>query len=112
VLAKYGSAEQKERWLKPLLEGRIRSVICMTEPDVASSDATNLRATAAIEGDEIVLNGRKWWTTGLGHPRAEVALFIGVTDPRAERHRRHSMVLVPLGAKGVTIERMLPVFGD
>ncbi len=112
VLAKYGSEEQKQRWLQPLLEGRIRSVFCMTEPDVASSDATNVRASASIEGDAIVLNGRKWWATGLGHPECRVGIFMGVTDPGAERHRRHGMVLVPMDAPGVRIERMVPVFGD
>ncbi len=112
VLWKYGSDEQKERWLEPLLEGRIRSTFCMTEPDVASSDATNLRATATLDGDEVVIDGLKWWSTGLGHPQCEVAIFLGVTDPLAERHRRHSMVLVPLDAPGVTIRRMLPVFGE
>lgn len=112
VLWKYGSKEQKERWLQPLLEGHIRSVFCMTEPDVASSDATNMQATATLEGDEVVLRGRKWWSTGLGHPKAEVAIFMGVTDPDAGRHSQHSMVLVPLDAPGVRIERMLSVFGE
>ncbi len=112
VLWKYGTAEQKEAWLTPLLEGRIRSVFCMTEPDVASSDATNMQATCTVEGDEIVLNGKKWWTTGLGHPNAKVAIFMGVTDPSADRHHQHSMVLVPLDTKGITIKRMLSVFGD
>lgn len=112
VLSKYGTDEQRERWLLPLLEGSIRSVFCMTEPEVASSDATNMRATCTVEGDEIVINGKKWWTTGLGHPNAKVAIFMGVTDPGASRHNQHSMVLVPLDAKGVTIKRMLSVFGD
>jgi alkylation response protein AidB-like acyl-CoA dehydrogenase len=112
VLWKYGSDEQKQRWLVPLLEGRIRSVFLMTEPDVASSDATNVRATAAIEGDSVVLNGRKWWATGLGHPECRVGIFMGVSDPGADRHRRHSMVLVPMDAAGVRIERMVPVFGE
>ncbi len=112
VLEKYGSEAQKQEWLLPLLAGEIRSVFCMTEPDVASSDATNMQATAAIVGDEVVLNGRKWWTTGLGHPRAKVAIFMGVTDPEADRHHRHSMVLVPLATPGVKIERMLSVFGE
>ncbi len=112
VLWKYGSEEQKERWLRPLLEGRMRSAFCMTEPDVASSDATNLRASARLDGDEVVLDGVKWWVTGLGHPRCEIGIFLGQTDPDAERHRRHSMVLVPLDAPGVTIRRMLPVFGE
>jgi len=112
VLWKYGSPEQKERWLKPLLEGRIRSVFAMTEPDVASSDATNMQATAVPRGDEVVLNGKKWWTTGLGHPDAKVAIFMGLSDPSAGRHNRHSMVLVPLDTPGVNIKRMLPVFGE
>ncbi len=110
VLEKYGSKEQQEQWLKPLLAGEIRSVFCMTEPAVASSDATNMEATATIEGDEIVLNGRKWWSTNLGHPNCKVGVFMGVTDASAPKHKQHSMVLFPLDAKGVTIERMLPVF--
>lgn len=112
VLARYGSEAQKAQWLEPLLAGSIRSVFCMTEPDVASSDATNMQATAVIERDRVVLNGRKWWSTGLGHPNARVAIFMGVTDPAASRHARHSMVLVPLDTPGVRIERMLPVFGE
>jgi alkylation response protein AidB-like acyl-CoA dehydrogenase len=84
----------------------------MTEPDVASSDATNMRATATVEGDEIVLNGRKWWTTGLGHPHCRFVIFMGLSDAQAEPHRRHSMVVCPLDAAGVQIERMLPVFHD
>lgn len=112
VLHQHGSEEQKRRWLAPLLEGEIRSGFAMTEPDVASSDATNVRASARIEGDEVVLDGTKWWTTGLGHPRCRFLIFMGVTDPSAPRHARHSMVLVPLDTPGVTIERMLPVFGE
>jgi alkylation response protein AidB-like acyl-CoA dehydrogenase len=84
----------------------------MTEPDVASSDATNMRATAKLDGDAIVLDGKKWWSSGIGHPRCQVAIFMGVTDEAAPRHQRHSMVLVPLDTPGVTIERMLPVFGE
>lgn len=110
VLEKYGSPEQQEKWLKPLLAGEIRSVFCMTEPAVASADATNMEATATIDGNEIVLNGRKWWSTNLGHPNCKVGIFMGVTDPSAPKHKQHSMVLFPLDAKGVTIERMLPVF--
>jgi alkylation response protein AidB-like acyl-CoA dehydrogenase len=112
VLWKYGSAEQKERWLKPLLAGEIRSTFCMTEPDVASSDATNMQATAIVEGDEVVLNGKKWWSTGLGHPNCKFAIFMGLSDAKAHRHMQHSMVLVPLDTAGVTIQRMLPVFGE
>lgn len=110
VLEKYGSPEQQEKWLKPLLAGEIRSVFCMTEPAVASADATNMEATATIEGDEIVLNGRKWWSTNLGHPNCKVGIFMGVSNPNAPKHQQHSMVLFPLDAQGVTIERMLPVF--
>ena len=112
VLHRYGSAEQKEQWLDPLLRGDIRSGFAMTEPDVASSDATNMRATATVEGDDIVLNGRKWWTTGLGHPHCRFVIFMGLSDANAEPHRRHSMVICPLDAPGVHIERMLPVFHD
>lgn len=110
VLWRYGSEQQKQTWLKPLLEGDIRSVFGMTEPDVASSDATNMQATATVEGDEIVLNGRKWWTSGLGDPHAKVMIFMARTpDASKDRHHQHSMVLVPLDAAGLSIERMLPV---
>lgn len=111
VLHRYGSQEQKEVWLEPLLEGDIRSAFCMTEPDVASSDATNMAATAVIDGDEVVINGRKWWSTGVGHPDCKVIIFMGLTDPNAHRYARHSMVLVPVDTPGVTIERMLPTMG-
>ncbi|TXB62978.1 acyl-CoA dehydrogenase family protein [Phaeodactylibacter luteus] len=111
VLWKYASEEQKDAWLKPLLAGEIRSAFCMTEPYVASSDATNMQATITSDGEEVVLNGRKWWSTGIGHPNCKVLIFMGLSDPEADRHRRHSMVLVPLAAKGVKVERMLPVFG-
>jgi len=111
VLYHYGSEEQKGRWLQPLLAGEIRSAFCMTEPDVASADATNMQATARVEGDEVVLNGRKWWSTGIGHPDCKVAIFMGLTDPEADRHYRHSMVLVPLDTPGVKIERMLHAMG-
>ncbi|MFE8072419.1 acyl-CoA dehydrogenase family protein [Marinobacteraceae bacterium S3BR75-40.1] len=112
VLLHYGSKEQQEQWLKPLLAGEIRSAFCMTEPGVASSDATNMAATAKVEGDEVVLNGRKWWSTGIGHPDCQVLIFMGLTDPDAHRHRQHSMVVVPKDAPGVKVERMLPVFGE
>jgi acyl-CoA dehydrogenase len=111
VLVRYGSAEQKERWLKPLLNGEIRSGFAMTEPAVASSDATNMKATCEVEGDQVVINGQKWWTSGAGDPRCKFFIFMGVTDPKAERHQRHSMVLVPRDTPGVKILRMLPVFG-
>lgn len=111
VLWKYGSQEQKQTWLEPLLAGKIRSAFCMTEPQVASSDATNMEASIREEGEEIVLNGRKWWSTGIGHPNCEVIIFMGLSDPEASKHSRHSMVLVPMDAPGVKVERMLPVFG-
>ncbi|MBW3658779.1 MAG: acyl-CoA dehydrogenase family protein, partial [Actinobacteria bacterium] len=111
LLLHYGNATQQERWLQPLLDGHIRSAFCMTEPDVASSDATNMEATATVDGDEIVLNGRKWWSTGVGHPNCEVLIFMGVTDPEAHRYARHSMVLVPIDTPGVTVERLLPAMG-
>lgn len=111
VLVKYGSKEQKERWLEPLLAGEIRSGFAMTEPAVASSDATNMKATAEVVGDEVVLNGQKWWTSGAGDPRCAFYIFMGVTDAGAGRHERHSMVLCPVDAPGVKVLRMLPVFG-
>ena len=111
VLVRYGSDEQKERWLKPLLAGEIRSGFAMTEPAVASSDATNMKATCTLDGDEVVINGQKWWTSGIGDPRCRFLIFMGVTDPTAERHQRHSMVIVPTDAPGLKILRMLPVFG-
>lgn len=111
VLYHYGSEEQKQQWLMPLLDGKIRSAFCMTEPGVASSDATNMAATATVEGDEVVLNGRKWWSTGIGHPNCKVLIFMGLTDPNAHRHAQHSMVLVPKDTPGVTVERMLPAMG-
>ncbi|HZI09039.1 MAG TPA: acyl-CoA dehydrogenase family protein [Myxococcus sp.] len=113
VLYRYGSGEQKARWLTPLLAGEIRSVFCMTEPAVASSDATNMQATAIVDGDDVVLNGVKWWSSGLGHPKAKVTIFMARTpDTGGDRHHQHSMVLVPLDAPGVKIRRMLPVYGD
>lgn len=112
VLVKYGSEAQKLRWLAPLLAGEIRSAFCMTEPDVASSDATNMQATALIEGDDVVLNGRKWWSSGVGHPHCRLLIFMGLTELSAPKYQRHSMVLVPLATPGVKIERMVPVFGS
>jgi acyl-CoA dehydrogenase len=111
VLLRYGSQQQKDRWLDPLLDGRIRSAFAMTEPDVASSDATNMQLTAVVDGDAVVLDGRKWWTTGLGHPECEVLIVMGLTDPDAHRHARHSMVLVPRDTPGVKVERMLDTMG-
>ena len=113
LLWRYGTEQQKKQWLMPLLEGKIRSIFCMTEPEVASSDATNMQATAVIEGNEIVLNGKKWWASGLGDPNAKIIIFMAHTpDATKDRHHQHSMVLVPIETKGVKIERMLPVFGD
>ena len=111
LLHMFGTPEQKERWLQPLLEGEIRSCFSMTEPDVASSDATNIAATAEVVGDEIVINGRKWWSTGVGNPDCKVLVFMGLSDPDADRHSRHTMVLVPRDAEGVTVERMLTTMG-
>ena len=111
VLLKYGSTEQQEQWLDPLLDGKIRSSFGMTEPDVASSDATTMETTARLIGDEVVIDGRKWWTTGIGHPDCTLIITMAVTDPEADRHHRHSMVLVPRDAPGVKVERMLPTMG-
>ncbi len=111
VLFQYGSDLQKEQWLVPLLAGEIRSGFAMTEPAVASSDATNMKAAAEVDGDDVVLNGQKWWTSGAGDPRCRFLIFMGVTDPDADRHQRHSMVLVPMDAPGVKVLRMVPVFG-
>src|SRR5215475_5346603 len=111
VLVRYGTEEQKERWLKPLLEGEMRSCFAMTEPDVASSDATNIRSAIARDGDQYVINGRKWWTSGAGDPRCRISIFMGKTDFNAPAHKQQSMILVPMDTPGVTIKRMLTVFG-
>jgi acyl-CoA dehydrogenase len=112
VLWHFGSEEQKQCWLEPLLDGSIRSAFCMTEPEVASSDATNMQATAVLDGDdEVVVNGRKWWSTGVGHPNCKAIIFMGLTDPHADRYHQHSMVLVPMNTPGVKVERMLEAMG-
>ncbi len=111
VLARYGTPEQKERWLKPLLAGEIRSCFAMTEPAVASSDATNIEASIVRQGNEYVINGRKWWSSGAGDPRCKISIFMGKTNPAAPKHMQQSMILVPMDAPGVKIERMLSVFG-
>jgi acyl-CoA dehydrogenase len=111
VIAKYGTEQQKETWLKPLLAGTMRSCFAMTEPDVASSDATNIRASIERDGDHFVINGRKWWTTGAADPRCRLLIFMGRTDPAAPKHLQQSMVLIPIETAGVSIERRLNVFG-
>jgi acyl-CoA dehydrogenase len=111
VLVRYGTEEQKQQWLRPLLEGEIRSCFAMTEPDVASSDATNIKASIDRDGDHYLINGRKWWTSGAGDPRCKISILMGKTDPKAPAHKQQSMILVPMDSDGITIERMLTVFG-
>ncbi len=111
VLERYGTPAQRAQWLEPLLAGQIRSCFAMTEPDVASSDATNIKSRIARDGDSYVINGHKWWISGAGDPRCRISIFMGKTDPAAPRHKQQSMILVPMDTPGITIKRMLPVFG-
>jgi len=112
VLAQYGTPEQQEKWLKPLLEGEIRSAFGMTEPNVASSDATNISSSIQADGDEYVINGEKWWTSGAGDPRCKIIVFMGVTNPDNPKHSRQSQIIVPIDTPGVEMKRMLTVFGS
>jgi len=111
VIARYGNESHQEEWLKPLLNGDIRSAFSMTEPGTASSDATNMQATAVLDGDEYVINGEKWWTSGAGDPRCKILIFMCVTNPDNPKHQRHSMILVPMETEGVEIKQMMHVFG-
>ena len=111
VIARYGNEQHQEEWLKPLLDGEIRSAFSMTEPGTASSDATNMQATAVLDGDEYVINGEKWWTSGAGDPRCKILIFMCVTNPDNPKHQRHSMILVPMDTEGVEIKKMMHVFG-
>ena len=111
VIARYGNDQHQEEWLKPLLDGEIRSAFGMTEPGTASSDATNMQATAVLDGDEYVINGEKWWTSGAGDPRCKIIIFMCVTNPDNPKHQRHSMILVPMETEGVEIKKMMHVFG-
>jgi len=111
VLMRYGTREHKKKWLRPLMDGEIRSAFLMTEPAVASSDATNIETSIKRDGDHYVINGRKWWSSGVGDPRCQVLIVMGKTDPGAPRHQQQSQILVPRDAKGITVEKMLPVFG-
>jgi acyl-CoA dehydrogenase len=111
VLARYGTPHQQAKWLRPLLNGEIRSAFSMTEPEVASSDATNIQSSIVGDGDDYIINGRKWWTSGAGDPRCQISIFMGKTDPDAAKHLQQSMILVPMDTPGVTVTRMLTVFG-
>jgi acyl-CoA dehydrogenase len=111
VIARYGNEQHQEEWLQPLLDGKIRSAFGMTEPGTASSDATNMQATAELDGDDYVINGEKWWTSGAGDPRCKIIIFMCVTNPDNAKHQRHSMILVPMDTEGVEIKKMMHVFG-